>query len=95
MYTSVGVAVGLFIVKLTGVNWIDPVAAIAVAVLILYTAYRLIVTSGRVLLDETLPESELEIIRGCVKEHRGDLIVVKSDVITGDGPTRETGEEDG
>ena len=75
VYTSVGVAVGLFIVKLTGVNWIDPVAAIAVAVLILYTAYRLIVTSGRVLLDETLPESELEIIRGCVKEHRGDLIV--------------------
>jgi cation diffusion facilitator family transporter len=75
VYTSVGVAVGLLIVKLTGVSWIDPAAAIAVAVLILYTAYRLIVFSGRVLLDETLPESELEMIRACVKEHRGDLIV--------------------
>jgi cation diffusion facilitator family transporter len=75
VYTSVGVAVGLLIVKLTGVSWIDPVAAIAVAILILYTAYRLIVFSGRVLLDETLPESELEMIRACVKEHRGDLIV--------------------
>ena len=50
-------------------------AAIAVACLILYTAYRLIISSGRVLLDETLPESELEMIRACVKEHRGDLIV--------------------
>ena len=75
VYTSVGVAIGLLIVKLTGVSWIDPVAAIAVAVLILYTAYRLIVFSGRVLLDEALPESELEMIRACVKEHRGDLIV--------------------
>jgi cation diffusion facilitator family transporter len=75
VYTSVGVAVGLLIVKLTGVSWIDPVAAIAVAMLILYTAYRLIVFSGRVLLDEALPESELEMIRACVKEHRGDLIV--------------------
>jgi cation diffusion facilitator family transporter len=75
VYTSVGVAIGLLIVKLTGVSWIDPVAAIAVAMLILYTAYRLIVFSGRVLLDEALPESELEMIRACVKEHRGDLIV--------------------
>jgi cation diffusion facilitator family transporter len=75
VYTSVGVAVGLSIVKLTGVTWIDPAAAIAVAVLILYTAYRLIVSSGRVLLDETLPASELETIRVRVKEHRGDLIV--------------------
>jgi cation diffusion facilitator family transporter len=75
VYTSMGVAVGLFIVKLTGVTWFDPAAAIAIATLILYTAYRLIVSSGRVLLDETLPEVELETIRRCVREHRGDLIV--------------------
>ena len=75
VFTSVGVAVGLLIVKLSGVSWIDPAAAIAVALLILYTAYRLIVSSGRVLLDETLPEDELETVRTCVREHRGDLIV--------------------
>jgi cation diffusion facilitator family transporter len=75
VYTSAGVMIGLIIVKLTGVTWIDPAAAIAVALLILYTAYGLIASSGRVLLDETLPESELEVVRNCVRQHRGDLIV--------------------
>ena len=75
VWTSAGVVVGLLIVKFTGLMWVDPVVAMLVALLILYTAYRLIVFSGRVLLDEALPESELEMIRACVKEHRGDLIV--------------------
>lgn len=75
VWTSAGVVIGLLIVKLTGLTWIDPLVAMLVALLILYTAYELIISSGRVLLDEALPESELEMIRACVKEHRGDLIV--------------------
>ena len=75
VWTSAGVVIGLLLVKLTGLTWIDPLAAILVALLILYTAYELIISSGRVLLDETLPESELEMIRTCVRAHRGDLIV--------------------
>ena len=63
VWTSAGVVIGLIIVKLTGLTWIDPLAAILVALLILYTAYQLIISSGRVLLDETLPEYELEMIR--------------------------------
>jgi cation diffusion facilitator family transporter len=75
VWTSAGVVVGLVIVKVTGLTWIDPLVAMLVALLILYTAYQLIISSGRVLLDETLPESELESIRNVVREHRGDLIV--------------------
>lgn len=75
VYTSVGVVVGLLLVKSTGLTWFDPVAAIAIAVLIVWTSYRLIVDSGRVLMDQSLPEQELEQIRTCVKEHCGDLIV--------------------
>ena len=74
VYTSFGVAGGLLLVKLTGWELIDPIAAIAVAVLIISTGYRLVVQSTKVLLDQTLPEEELEEIRRCVKEHRGDLI---------------------
>lgn len=74
VYTSAGIAIGLTLVKLTGVAAFDPIGAIVVAVLIFYTAYSLTVESTRVLLDETLPEDELTLIRQCVKDHRGDII---------------------
>jgi cation diffusion facilitator family transporter len=74
VYTSFGVAGGLLLVKLTGWSYFDPVAAIAVAVLIIRTGYLLVVQSTKVLLDQTLPEEELEEIRRCVTDHRGDLI---------------------
>jgi len=74
VYTSFGVAAGLLLVQLTGVEWIDPVAAIAVAGLIVRTGYGLVIGSTRVLLDETLPPDELDLIRDCVRSHKGDLI---------------------
>lgn len=74
VYTSFGVAGGLLLVELTGWEMLDPIAAIAVAVLIIKTGYELVVQSTRVLLDQTLPEDELEEIRRCVQDHRGDLI---------------------
>ena len=74
VYTSVGVVAGLLVVKLTGITWFDPAAAIAIAILILYTVYRLINDSTRVLLDEALPEEELEILARCVAQHKGDII---------------------
>jgi cation diffusion facilitator family transporter len=74
VYTSAGVAVGLLVVKLTGIKAFDPIAAIAIALLIIHTAYRLTANSTRVLLDETLPEEELATIRRCVSDHRGEII---------------------
>jgi len=75
VYTSFGVAGGLLLVQLTGWELLDPIAAIAVAVLIIRTGYLLVVQSTKVLLDQTLPEAELEEVRRCVKDHRGDLII--------------------
>lgn len=75
VYTSAGVVVGLVLVWVTGKTWLDPLFAIAIALLILWTAYRLIMDSTRVLLDEALPEEELRRIREVVREHRGTLIV--------------------
>ncbi len=75
VYTSLGVAGGLALVKLTGIVEFDPIMAIAVAVLIVWTAWQLVSASTRVLLDEALPADELQIIRHTVAEHRGDLIV--------------------
>ena len=60
--------------QLTGIEWIDPVAAIAVAGLIVSTGYRLVAGSTRVLLDETLEPGELEEIRRCIRDHEGTII---------------------
>ena len=75
VYTSFGVAGGLLLVQLSGWELLDPIAAIAVAVLIIRTGYLLVVQSTKVLLDQTLPEEELQEVRRCVKDHRGDLII--------------------
>jgi cation diffusion facilitator family transporter len=70
VYTSAGVMVGLIFLWLNDViapqvdlHWIDPVAAILVALLIVRAAYILTVQSARDLLDASLPRDEEEWIR--------------------------------
>lgn len=75
VYTSLGIAGGLALAYVTGKTFFDPVLAIGVAILIMWTAWQLISQSTRVLLDEALPEDELETIRATVEEHRGALIL--------------------
>jgi cation diffusion facilitator family transporter len=65
VYTSVGVMAGLAVIMAGqkffprgNLNWIDPVAAIAVALLIIRAAYELTLRSARDLLDVSLPEEE-------------------------------------
>jgi cation diffusion facilitator family transporter len=55
VWTSLGVIVALFAVLLTGWLWLDPLIAIAVAVNILWTGYRLLKRSALGLLDQALP----------------------------------------
>ncbi|HWV86089.1 MAG TPA: cation diffusion facilitator family transporter [Capillimicrobium sp.] len=64
--TSVGVLVGLVLVQVTGASWLDPVVALLVAAAIVWTGVRLLMRSGRVLVDEALPEDELAQIRDTV-----------------------------
>jgi cation diffusion facilitator family transporter len=61
--TSGGVLVALVLVKATGVQWIDPAVALAVAAAIVVTGVRLLNKSSRVLVDEALPGYEVDQIR--------------------------------
>lgn len=63
VYTTCGVLIGLFLAKVTGVEWIDPILAIGVSLLILTTSLQLIWKSFKGLMDHALPEKELTIIR--------------------------------
>ncbi len=62
-YTSIGVLVGLALVSVTGKEWLDPVVALMIAVAIVITGVRITLGSLRVLVDEALPEEELEAIK--------------------------------
>ena len=64
--TSAAVLVGLVLVAITGAQWIDPVVALAVACVIVTTGVRLLAQSTRVLVDESLPPDEVEVIREAI-----------------------------
>jgi cation diffusion facilitator family transporter len=78
VYTSAGVMAGLSVIWLghrffpnPNIHWIDPVAAIFVAVLILHAAYELTVNSIRDLMDVQLPPEEEKYIRDIIINHPG------------------------
>jgi cation diffusion facilitator family transporter len=65
--TSAAVLVGLVLVAVTGAQWIDPVVALAVAVLVVSTGIRLPMQASRVLVDESLPAAEVDMIRKAIE----------------------------
>ncbi len=60
VWTSVGVILGIIVVKYTGWLIIDPVIAILVAINIIYTGYILISRSASGLMDAAIPEDDLK-----------------------------------
>ena len=68
--TSIAVLVGLVLVEVTGVEEFDSIAALTVAVVIVATGVRLALRSGRVLMDEAPPASELDRIETVIARVR-------------------------
>jgi cation diffusion facilitator family transporter len=58
--------VALGIVAVTGWDWLDPVVALLVAAVVAVAGVRILTSSSRVLVDETLPDPELDVIRDVV-----------------------------
>ena len=66
--TSAAVLVGLVVVQLTGLTWLDPVIALVVAAAILIAGVRLLARASRVLVDEALPAEELDAVRAAIEQ---------------------------
>ena len=73
VWTSAGVIVGLVAVMVTGWLWLDPLIALAVALNIVWTGYRLLERSALGLLDRALPAPQRERIAEVLRrfESRG------------------------
>ncbi len=54
--TTLAVILGLVLVRLTGLLWLDPLLALSVAAFILYTGWRLLRESAAGLMDESDPD---------------------------------------
>jgi cation diffusion facilitator family transporter len=80
VYTSAGVMLGLFAIWIAEIalpgkhfHWIDPLAAIAVAMLIIHAAWGLTVQSARDLLDVALPPEEMAAIKEVIASMYPDV----------------------
>lgn len=68
IYTSAGVAIGLILILITGIQIIDPIVAIMVAMLILREAYELLNRAYKPLLDTAISAKELRAVEKCIIE---------------------------
>ncbi len=68
-WTSFGVVAGLLLVRLTGVELLDPLVAIAVAINILVSGYKLMRVSVGGLMDES-DQQTLETVSGIINANR-------------------------
>jgi cation diffusion facilitator family transporter len=73
VYTSLGVFVGLVIVRLTHLTILDPIIAIMVALLIIRAAWNITRKSMGGLVDVRLPPAEEDIIAASITEHLGEI----------------------
>ncbi|MBE0481468.1 MAG: cation transporter [Dehalococcoidia bacterium] len=70
VYSASAVLVGLLIVAITGIAFIDSILAIAVALYIFTISFRALSASGRGLLDTRIAHEEEQLIMACVERHK-------------------------
>ncbi|MFC1919508.1 cation diffusion facilitator family transporter [Chloroflexota bacterium] len=74
VYTSLGVLVGLVVVRFTGLVVLDAVVAIGVAGLVVKAAYDITKKSVAGLMDVKLPIEDEALIRQCIEEHGCEVV---------------------
>lgn len=72
--SSGAVLVGLVLVWTTGLDILDPIVALLVAILIVRAAYQTMKESLSCLIDTRLPEVEEEAIRSCLMEYSDRVV---------------------
>ena len=76
VWTSLGVLLGLGLVKLTGLVILDPLIAIAVALNITVTGWKLLRETASGLLDRAIPDAEQRRLEALLAARTGDGVAV-------------------
>ncbi len=90
VYSSLGVLIGLVLIKITGYAILDPVIAILVAVIIFRAGYTISKKACSNLLDHSLPNENIDKIRRIIEEN-ADCAILKNNSIKARqvGPTKD------
>lgn len=72
VWTSIGVLAAVGLVALSGINWLDPVIAIAVAINITLTGARILRRTAIGLMDTALPAGELAKLKYVLDKYEQD-----------------------
>jgi cation diffusion facilitator family transporter len=75
-WTTIGIALGLLAVKLTGIKWLDPVMAMIVGLLLARTGFRLVKESSQALLDMEDPEMLDKVLAAMNRVRTWDIIAL-------------------
>ncbi len=70
IYSSLGVMVGLVLIKLTGIHILDPIIAIIVAIFIFRAGFSISKETLNNLLDGSLPQSDIEAVQKIIKKFK-------------------------
>ena len=90
VYSSMGVMIGLILIKITGHTVLDPIIAILVAGIIFRAGYTILKKAGSNLLDHSLPEESINDIRKVIDNYSSDIILkLKSIKARQVGPTMD------
>ena len=74
IYSTAAVLVGLLAVRFTGLNILDPIIAIGIAIYIAKIAYDAINKPLLGLVDASLPHPEQAVIKSCLAEQGGQIV---------------------
>ncbi|MCU0859790.1 MAG: cation diffusion facilitator family transporter [Thermoplasmata archaeon] len=74
VWTSLGVFVALGLILVTGIQILDPIVAIMVAMFIVKAAFEITRRSTEGLLDVSLPKNEMDAIERVMNEHSADFV---------------------
>ncbi|MGA7677914.1 MAG: cation diffusion facilitator family transporter [Dehalococcoidia bacterium] len=74
IYSTAAVLVGLIVVRITGLNILDPIIAIGIAIYIAKIAYDAISKPLLGLVDASLPRSEQAVIKSCLAEQGNQIV---------------------
>jgi len=70
--TSAAVLLGVALVAITHVPWLDPVVALLAGANIMWTGFKLIRDSGNSLMDHALPDDETATLNEVLQQHTSD-----------------------
>lgn len=72
VYTALGVGIGLLLIWITKLNFLDPIVAILIAMFILKEAFGMLKSAFEPLLDASLSEEEIDIIENAVSDYKSE-----------------------